>query len=222
TAYRARGGTVKVLTGITQPARWPELSEERVADVVAAVRGWAGVTVLDTGFSVEADEELSSDVFAPRRNAATIAALRSADRIVLVGSADPVGISRLVRSHAELGELLPGVQPTVVVNRVAGKGAAPGQAYQVRSVLERFGGIVDPVLVPDDPRAFGRVALAGRGLADVAARSPARVAVRRLADVVLPPPPAPARRRRSWHVMVPFRHSWGGGPTVDWHRADAE
>ena len=51
-------------------------------------RSFAELTVVDLGFCLEADEELSFDTAAPRRNGATLAVLENADLVVAVGSAD--------------------------------------------------------------------------------------------------------------------------------------
>jgi hypothetical protein len=50
---------------------------------------------VDCGFCIEVDEELSYDTAAPRRNGATVTALEQADLVVVVGSADPLGLARL-------------------------------------------------------------------------------------------------------------------------------
>ena len=63
---------------------------------------WRAVTVVDCGFGLEQDEELAYDTVAPRRNGATLAVLEPADVVLAVGSADPVGLQRLVRGLAEL------------------------------------------------------------------------------------------------------------------------
>jgi hypothetical protein len=91
--YVSPHGSFWVLTGIGRPHRWPELSGERVVATIAACRSWVDYTVIDTGFCLENDDEISSDLFAPRRNAATISAIREADMVVAVGSGDPVGLS---------------------------------------------------------------------------------------------------------------------------------
>ena len=178
--HRAPRGDFWVLTGIGRPSRWPELSAERVAGAIAAARDWAELTVLDTAASLEHDEELSSDLVAPRRNAATTAALLAADRVIAVGAADPVGLSRFLRGHAELLELVPPDRVTVVINKVRAGAIGLGPAAQVRQTLARFGGIDDPVLVPWDLAAFDAAVLSGRTLPEVAPRSPARVAIRSL------------------------------------------
>jgi hypothetical protein len=175
-----RGG-FRVLTGIGRPARWPELTAERVGGVLDAVRAWAGVTIVDVAASLEQDEELVSDVAAPRRNAATIEALRRADRIVAVGAADPVGLARLLRGHSELLDHVTPDRVTVVVNKVRSGTIGLDPAAQVRSTLERFGGVAPAHLVPWDPAGFDAALLSGRSLPEAAPRSPARAVIRKLA-----------------------------------------
>lgn len=179
-AARSRAG-FRVLTGIGRPARWPELTAERVAGVLDAVRGWAGTTIVDVAASLEQDEELVSDVAAPRRNAATVEVLRRADRVVALGAADPVGLARFLRGHAELLEHVTPDRVTVVVNKVRAGAVGIDPATQLRSTLERFGGIVPAHLVPWDPGGFDAALLSGRSLAEAAPRSPARAVIRKLA-----------------------------------------
>lgn len=195
--YLSARGSFWVLTGIGRPSRWPELSGDRVTAAIRACRDWVDFTVVDTGASLENDEEISSDLFAPRRNAATLSALTEADDIVAVGSADPVGLSRFLRAHVDLVELVDSDRVTVVMNKVRSTAIGPGASGQVRNTLQRFGGISSPVLVPHDLDGFDAAILTGKTLFDVAARSPARRAV---ADFVqhsfVEQPHASARR--SW------------------------
>ncbi|MBN9606144.1 MAG: hypothetical protein J0G30_05990 [Actinomycetales bacterium] len=175
-----RGG-MSVLTGIGRPARWPELGPAKVEAALEAARDWVRMTVVDLAAPLEQDEEISSDLVAPRRNGATLAALRTADRVVLVGAADPVGLARLLRAHAELVETVAPDRVTVAVTKVRSSAVGLDPAGQVTQTLARFGGVRDPVLVPWDPAAFDAALLAGRPLAEAAPRSPARLALRELA-----------------------------------------
>lgn len=185
--YPVHGGTLNVLTGIPRASRWPELSTERVSRTIATCRDWADYVVVDTGFSLENDEEISSDLFAPRRNAATLAALRSADRVIAVGAADPIGLARYLRAYPDLAELAEERPITSVINKVRPGVAGLNPHGQVRSTLQRFGGIGNPVLVPADPRGTDAALLAGRALRDVSPRSPALAAISRfVADGILP------------------------------------
>ena len=192
--YNAGDSSFWVLSGIGQPSRWPELSADRVLATIEECRAWVDFVVLDTASSLENDEEISSDMFAPRRNAATLTALREADQIVAVASADPVGLARFLRSHGDLADVAATLAITVVANKVRASAIGLGPSAQVTQTLARFGGIDDPVLVPWDQQAMDAAVLSARTLAETAPKSQARQAIRRLVtDRLLP---AGATRRR--------------------------
>ncbi len=185
-----------VLTGLGRPSRWPELTADRVAGAIVAAREWVDVLVLDTASSLEQDEELSSDLVSPRRNAATLAALRTADHVIAVGAADPIGLARYLRGHAELLETATPDRVTTVVNKVRSSAIGLNPSAQISQTLARFGGITDPVLVPWDPAAFDAALLGGKPLLDAAPRSAARLAIRKLVRDRIPMPAPLGRRGR--------------------------
>ncbi|HEY9497840.1 MAG TPA: regulator, partial [Terrimesophilobacter sp.] len=204
--YLSPHGSFWVLTGIGRPSRWPELSAERVVTVVAACRSWVDFTVLDTGFSLENDEEISSDLFAPRRNAATISALREADRVIAVGSADPVGLSRFLRAHVDLVDLVEVERVTVVMNKIRASAIGLNPSGQVEQTLQRFGGITGPVLIPHDQASLDAAILGGKTLRDVAGKSPARLAMSRLVSTrILPRKPDAPTGRAQRRLAEPVR-----------------
>ncbi|HTL40747.1 MAG TPA: regulator [Pseudolysinimonas sp.] len=185
-----------VLTGLGRPARWPELSEQRIAGVIEAARSWVDVLLIDTASSIEQDEELVSDLAAPRRNAAALAALRGADHVIAVAAADPIGLTRFLRAHAELVEVVAPPRVTTIANKVRATAIGMNPQAQVAQTLSRFGGISEPVAVPWDPAAFDAAVLGGKTLRDAAPRSPARLAVRRFVlDRLAPAPAVPVPRR---------------------------
>lgn len=201
--YDSPLGGFWVLTGIGRPSRWPELSAQRVAATIAQCRTWVDYTVVDIGSSLENDEEISSDVFAPRRNAAAVTAVQTADQVIAVGSADPVGIARFLRAHVDLIEAASTADITVVMNRVRASAIGMNPHGQVIQTLSRFGGIESPVLVPHDQSGVDGAVLSGRTLADSVPKSPARLAIRdlvatRLVPTVEQPDTAPARRWLRW------------------------
>ena len=189
--YDSPHGSFRVLTGIGRPSRWPELSADRVAAVIALCRTWVDYTVLDIGSSLENDEEISSDLFAPRRNAAAVTAVRDADRLLAVGAADPVGMSRFLRAYVDLEEVSSNNDVTVVMNRVRASAIGMNPNGQVMQTLSRFGGIESPVLVPFDLAALDGAVLSGRTLVDSAPRSPARTAMRTLVAARIMPALSP-------------------------------
>jgi MinD-like ATPase involved in chromosome partitioning or flagellar assembly len=185
-----------VLTGLGRPSRWPELTADRVGGAIAAARDWVDVLVLDTASSLEQDEELSSDLVSPRRNAATIASVRAADHVIAVGAADPIGLARYLRAHAEMLEAATPDRVTTVVNKLRSSAIGLNPSAQITQTLARFGGISDPVLVPWDPAAFDAALLSGRPLLDAAPRSAARIAIRKLVRERIPIPAPLGRRGR--------------------------
>ena len=221
-------GSLAVLTGIARPSRWPELGSERVARVIGAVAAWVDHVVIDVGFNLEADEEIASDLFAPRRNAATLTALEHATQLVSVGLADPLGLSRLLRGRADAEAAAPRARHTLVANRVRASvlGANPGG--QVSAALQRFGGVSSVALIPDDPQAFDAAMLVASPLAAAAPRSPAREAIRGLVHETLLglPEPAPTRRRRGvrpWRARAAVQASAPAmGPNIDLSRVDPQ
>jgi len=187
--------TLRVLSGIGRADRWPELRPAALEVVLSLATSLAAMTVLDCGFCLEQDEELSYDTLAPRRNGATLAVLEQAELVLAVGTADPVGLQRLVRGLAELKEAVPGVQPTVVVNRLRAS-AVPGNAEaEVRAALSRYAGVEDVVFVPLDVSGLDAAVAEGRTLTESAAGSPARQAIQALAATLVGAP-APTRKRR--------------------------
>ncbi|WP_127792948.1 regulator [Agromyces sp. LHK192] len=203
--HTAPRASFDVLTGLVGPSRWPELTEQRVEATLAALRAWAEYVVVDTGFSLERDEELTSDEFAPRRNAATFAALAAADRVVAVGIADPVGLSRLLRGHAELLEHVPPDGVDVIVNRVRSSALGIDAHGQIRQTMRRFAGISEVTMLPHDGRAADSAILTARTLREAASRSPLRTSIRDYALERLAP--------------VPDRRARGFGP---WRRGDEQ
>jgi MinD-like ATPase involved in chromosome partitioning or flagellar assembly len=186
---------LRVLTGIARADRWPELRPSALDVVLTLARSLAAVTVVDCGFALEQDEELVYDTMAPRRNGATVAVLEQADTVVVVGTADPVGLQRLVRGLSELKETVPGLAPTVVVNRLRAS-AIPGDTEaEVRAALQRYAGIEQLWVVPQDTEAVDAALAVGRTLTEAAPGSPARQAIQRIAAALVGVP-APARRRR--------------------------
>ncbi|WP_417541214.1 AAA family ATPase [Microbacterium maritypicum] len=180
------GGDIEVLPGINRPSRWPELSSTRLRATLDACREWSEETVVDVAAAFDADEEVTYDLAGPRRHAATTASLNGADLILAVASADPLGISRFVREHAELRRLTAPTPVIVVVNQVRPGPLGIDARGQVRRTLERFAGITDVVFLPFDQRAADAALLHARPMTDVAPRSPFIAAVRRLASTLFP------------------------------------
>jgi Flp pilus assembly CpaE family ATPase len=194
---------LRVLTGIARADRWPELRPSAVSAVLGLARSLAAVTVVDCGFCLERDEELSYDTLAPRRHGATLAVLDDADVVLGVAAGDPVGLQRFVRALGDLGEAVPGCTPVPIVNRVR-RGAVGGgdPRAEIGAALQRYVGLHDVRYVPMDVDAFDRALATGRTLAEVAPTSPARRALQDVAAELAGVAPGRRPRRRRARVAA--------------------
>ncbi|WP_026818942.1 AAA family ATPase [Arthrobacter castelli] len=176
------GGRLSVLTGITRADRWPELRSAALAEVLELCRRSAEYTIVDCGFCLEADEELSFDTQAPRRNGATLRSLELADVVFAVGAADAIGVPRLVRALAELETAVPSAAPKVLFNRVRASATGRSPRRQLREAWERYGPGVDiEAYLPSDAGAADAALMAGSSLLESAPGSPFRAGVAEVA-----------------------------------------
>ncbi|MFE7631202.1 CpaE family protein [Kocuria sp. NPDC057446] len=187
------GRTVRVLTGLTRQDRWPELRSSAVAAVLERSAQEFGATVVDCGFALESDEELTVDTMAPRRHAAALTVLERADVVVAVGAADTIGVPRLVKGLPDVAAAAPGARLVVAVNKLRRSAAGRSPELGIREAWARFGsGPAVELFVPWDPETCDEALLAGAVLAETAAGSPVRAALRGLAAGVLADPEEPA------------------------------
>src|SRR5690606_3635518 len=144
---------LRILTGLPRADRWPEVRDTALADVLDRCRQLARWTVVDVAAPLEQDEELSFDTLAPRRNGAALTALDAADRVVVVGVGDPVGLQRLVRG-LDLLSGCTGAERTVVVTRVRPGPVGPDPGRRIQEALDRFASAGPVHLVPEDQEAL--------------------------------------------------------------------
>lgn len=196
----AVGDDLRVLTGATRPDRWRELRPTALRSVVAAGRLLADEVIVDLGAGTAAEPSDAFDALpvGPLSVASTV--LADSDTVIVVGTADPLGMLRLVHALDQLTQTVPGVSLMTVVNRVRSSVVGPRPGQQVRDALGRFCGPAPLVLLPDDPGAVDRALRRGRPLADAAPDSPLRAALLDLARHLGGSETAPAlprtRRRR--------------------------
>ena len=191
---RSLDAHLSVLTGLPRPDRWSEVRPGVVEEILDAGRE-QGFVVVDTGFGLESDP--AADFGRPARNQMTLAALEVADEVVVVGSADPVGLSRLARGLVDLREITGPVR--VVVNRM--RPTLGWSEKELAGMVTGFGRVSDLHFLPEDRVAVDRALVAGRTLPEVGdgplARAVAGVVdalVPQLAQAGSPPDAVPAPR----------------------------
>ncbi len=183
---------LRVLTGIPRAERWTELRAPSVAHLLTVARQLSQFIVIDCGFAIEDDEELSYDTLAPRRNAATLTSLESADDLLVVGAADPIGLQRLVRAVQDLAAV-PSPTPRIVVNRVRASAVGSRPERRIADALGRFAGMEDVTYLPWDQVSLDGAMFAGKSLAEFAPQSELR---RAIATLTTPYAAAAPERRR--------------------------
>ncbi|WP_405056229.1 hypothetical protein OG474_26245 [Kribbella sp. NBC_01505] len=170
-----------VLTGLSRADRWTELRPAAVEAIWSSARLLSPCTVVDLGFCIETDEEISFDSLAPRRNGATVATLEEADEVIVVGSADPVGLTRLIRAIHELRGLVPSVTLRIVVNRIRSGSLGSSPSDAVADALSQYAGLQASALLPYDLSAVDAAMAHGRSLAEAAKSSKLRKSLQQLA-----------------------------------------
>lgn len=191
---------LRVVTGLPRPDRWVEVRAGLVERLIELGKR-QGEVVVDTGFALEEDPnaEFSGR---PSRNAMTLEALSNADEVVVVGNADPVGLSRLARGLVELRETTDCPRPHVVVNRMRGS-----LGWSERDVAAMVAGFVEVDalhFLPDDRATVDRALLGGRMLAELG-DSPLSKAVAAVVDALRPGTGRKGRLRS--RTAVPGRRS---------------
>jgi Flp pilus assembly CpaE family ATPase len=196
---RAVDPMLRVLTGLPRADRWVEVGNVLLRRVLDTASRIADTTVVDTGFSLELDEDLSYDTAAPRRNGATLEALGRADVVVAVGAADPVGLGRLVRGLHDLRAAVPTVTPHVVLNRC--RSTLGWSDQEMAAMIGRATGLGVSATLPEDQAACDRSLVDGKTLLECAPDSRLARQLRslagRLVGVPQPDTGKSVRRRRA-------------------------
>jgi len=165
TLARAVNPALRVLTGLPRADRWAEVRDSGFNQLLELACSIGEYVVLDTGFCLETDANVSLGGSAPHRNAMTLTSLEQADEVIVVGSADPVGLARLARGLVELLETVPGGTVRIVINR-----ARPSLGWGEKEVRAMIEGFVTPASVhflPDDRGATDRALVSGKTLVEL-------------------------------------------------------
>lgn len=160
---------LQVLAGLARAELWPEVRERAWSAVLDAALDAAALVVVDLAAPIEEDEELAFDRVPYRRNLMTLTALAAADEVLLVTTADPVGIRRGIVAHRTLVDARPAVagRTRVVLNRMPRQDR---RAQECSVQLSDWTGAAPAALLPNEPQ-LERTVWEGRPLHEVAPKS---------------------------------------------------
>ncbi len=170
---------LRLLSGIQRADMWPQVRPGALELVLRRVQSDADLVVVDCAASIEPGDSTSGT----GRNQVARHMLLSADVVLLVGRADPVGLARLVRALHDVTDLVAEL-PTVVVNQM--RPSLGWSEGEVADTLTRLTGVAPARFVPADGPALDLAVMRGRLPRHVAPSSPFVQALDDLAATLTP------------------------------------
>lgn len=159
---RSMGERWRVLTGLPRPDRWQEVRPHTLSGVLDVAVTLTDLVVVDAGFGLDPRAVADGRPGHAARDHLSTTTVGRADDVVVVASADPVGLTRLARSLLDLGEVRPAGPDVVVVNRMR-----PGLGWSERDVVDMVARVAPYAAVrflPEDRAAADRALVGGRTL----------------------------------------------------------
>lgn len=169
-----KNGTFDFLSGITSSSRWPEVRARAFAEVLEWLKHRYDLVICDVAAPIEVDEELTFDGPAPRRNAATLTALACADRVIVLGEADVIGLPRLINLAREVQArpdlFAPETDVQYWLNRSRREAAGFNPEAKMRENWARYLSIPLAGVIPYERKVMDRLRRNGEALLEVAPR----------------------------------------------------
>ncbi|MCF8530575.1 MAG: hypothetical protein K9G69_04690 [Candidatus Nanopelagicales bacterium] len=179
---------LSIMTGLSDPQRWAEVSPPSFRSVISTAREHFDRIVIDISpiMSMYAADEFTRDLdpystLQPSRDAVAVTALESADWVAAVMRPDAVGAARFVQDFAAHSSIFAQAHICFLLNRVAGRGS--------RSTIDEFASIcatvgtrseIDFRAIPEDS-AVSAMVRAGATFTENGRRGQAFTAVRKIA-----------------------------------------
>jgi MinD-like ATPase involved in chromosome partitioning or flagellar assembly len=128
---------LSLVAGLPRVSRWTDLRVSTLRVLWRKSKEAFDVVVTDVGAVLELDHSIVHETSLPRRHAASLTALESAQVTLICARADSVGIARLVRGYLEFHELFANSEVHVLLWGVVNE----SQSKDVRAAVSRHTGI---------------------------------------------------------------------------------
>jgi MinD-like ATPase involved in chromosome partitioning or flagellar assembly len=170
--------SLRVLTGLNAPSRWPELDPESLSGLIEFSRAHFDIIVIDVAGELE--EGLVSASSEGGRNSSARAIIENADLALGVFAADPVGLNRFLWDcrNADF-EFWP------VANRVRASTIGKNPDRQLKDTMHRLARLEIKAVIAEDAQAVDLSLLKAQPLCLCAKNSKARESIRLLSLDVL-------------------------------------
>jgi len=165
--------SLRVLTGLNAPSRWPELDPESLSGLIEFSRKHFDIIVIDVAGELE--QGLVSATSEVGRNASARAIIEKADLALGVFAADPVGLNRFLWDcrNADF-EFWP------VANRVRASTIGKNPDRQLRDAMHRLARLEIKAVITEDAQAVDLSLLKAQPLCLCAKNSKTRESIRLL------------------------------------------
>ena len=181
---------LRFMPGLNSPARWPEVTLERLLGMLECIRDQVDHVVLDlpnatqfrSSFNHPSTMTTSKSL---GRDELLVELLKTSSKLVVVSGSDPVSAHRFLFALEYLKEAKPKSNPYVVVNRFRDAALGSGARAELEDTYLSLGKIRIDAFIPDEPLSFDRALLNGLPLALLKRSSPARAAIADLARQLL-------------------------------------
>ena len=151
TSLAMGAGNLTVMTGLSSESRWPEVSSEKLDDLVMVASRHFDFVVLDVASPIAPGlVALTSSV---ERNAISRWAVTYSDKLIAVCGADPISVARFLNAATQVSELQPRGELLTLVNRLRTSVLGASAKQQIAETLSRMGQITVNGFIPDDPAA---------------------------------------------------------------------
>jgi len=166
--------SIRVLTGLNVPSRWPELDADSLGELIEFSRHYFDVIVIDVAGELE--QGLVSAASEVGRNSSARAVIERADLALGVFAADPVGLNRFLWDcrNADF-EFWP------VANRVRASTIGKNPSRQLKDTMYRLARLEIKAVITEDAQAVDLSLLKAQPLCLCAKNSKARESIRLLA-----------------------------------------
>ncbi len=145
---------LRLLSGLPRADMWSQVRPSALDLVLTRLTETSDAVVVDCGHGIEPDGSMAGG-----RHQSTISVLERADEIVVVGRAEPLGLTRLVRALHDLAGVAGGRSPRVLINMT--RRTLGWSDREIDATVARLTGVTPQSHLPFDQATWDAAALAG-------------------------------------------------------------
>lgn len=177
---------LQFLPGLNSPARWEEISPERLEKFLSQISDQFDFVVLDLPQATYSTAKLAHPALsgATDRDALLRSVLSNCGSLVTISGSDPIAAKRFLQAQELLVELGRVRDQLVVVNRFRTSALGSNAKDEIEQSYLSLAKLRVDVFIPDEPENLDRATRNGLPLALIKRSSAARVALRQLAEQI--------------------------------------